>query len=75
MSVGDDYVELGANASDVQDGNLSSQVLITGDVDTSVGGDYIIRYSVTDSNENNAIEKTELLELATVLLAIYHVGH
>ena len=42
----DEYIELGATATDDVDGNLN--VTITGLVDTSALGDYTVTYSATD---------------------------
>ncbi len=53
--LGNDYKELGAEAFDVEDGNLS--VEIEGDVDTAKMGDYSIRYSATDSSGNKATKE------------------
>ena len=49
LQVGDTYKELGADATDYEDGDISSKVKITGSVDTSKAGTYIITYSVSDS--------------------------
>jgi hypothetical protein len=46
------YVEQGATATDVEDGNLS--VITTGTVDTTTIGTYTITYTATDSDNNTA---------------------
>ncbi len=48
------YIELGAEAIDNVDGNISSKIKIIGKVDTSKAGKYTITYSVTDSSGNEA---------------------
>ncbi len=59
LNLGDTYNELGAIAVDDIDGNISSQIVIGGDVvNTSVAGIYIITYNVADSSGNAATEVT-----------------
>src|SRR5690606_40807894 len=49
------YVELGATASDPEDGDLTPQILIDdAAVDTGTPRDYTVTYSVTDSHGNPA---------------------
>ena len=50
------YTELGATASDAEDGDISANIVITGvgAVDTSTAGDYTVTYTVTDSSGNMA---------------------
>jgi PKD repeat protein len=55
VELGEAYVEEGATATDVVDGELA--VTISGDtVDGSVEGTYTVTYSATDSNGNTASE-------------------
>lgn len=42
------YVEPGYTATDVEDGDLTSEVIVTGEVDSNIPGTYIIQYQVTD---------------------------
>ncbi|GIU01267.1 hypothetical protein TSL6_17730 [Sulfurovum sp. TSL6] len=48
----ENYVELGATATDDRDGNIS--VEISGSVDTSREGSYALTYTATDSSGNSA---------------------
>jgi surface protein len=51
------YEELGASATDDIDGEL--EVIITGTVDVSIGGTYIVIYTATDSAGNiSSLERT-----------------
>lgn len=52
---GDPYVELGATAKDNIDGDVSDDIEISGDVDTSTIGTYKITYTVSDSAGNEAV--------------------
>lgn len=44
----------GATANDLEDGNITANIAITGTVNTAVGGIYKITYSITDSDSNTA---------------------
>jgi len=48
------YNELGAVASDLTDGNLTSSIKISGTVNTSVVGKYTLTYDVADAQGNTA---------------------
>lgn len=53
---GQAYVEPGATAKDNVDGDISEQIVITGEVDSSKLGEYQVRYSVSDRSGNKAVE-------------------
>lgn len=56
------YVELGATAWSVCDGNLTDQIVINNShVDTTVPGEYYVTYNVTDSTGLAAVEKVRLV--------------
>lgn len=77
--VGNDYVDLGATASDAEDGDISQQIVVDSNVDTTTAGAYIITYNVSDSagraassivrtvviveNIENATEITNIVEV------------
>lgn len=52
VECGSTYVDAGATATDVPDGDLTSQIVVTNNVNTAVPGDYTVDYSVTDSSNN-----------------------
>ncbi|MFT5500056.1 MAG: hypothetical protein ACI88G_000182 [Woeseiaceae bacterium] len=54
LAAGQEYVEMGATASDDIDGDLSDQVTISGSVNTSVVGTYSLTYTAIDRATNNA---------------------
>jgi hypothetical protein len=57
LELGENYTELGATATDNVDGNLTSNIIIGGDiVNPNVVGNYIITYNVSDSSGNQAVE-------------------
>ncbi len=53
LIIGDSYIELGANAQDSKDGNLTSTIMIDSDINTSKAGNYTASYSITDSGGNS----------------------
>tara|TARA_R110000737_G_scaffold57775_1_gene83224 strand:+ start:7075 stop:8349 length:1275 start_codon:yes stop_codon:yes gene_type:complete len=63
LALGDDYLEPGAMALDEQDGDISSEIIINGQVNTNRIGDYLVRYSVTDSGGTVAIEQIRLVRI------------
>ena len=63
LTLGEVYLEAGATASDLQDGDMSSQIAINGQVDSSAIGDYLVKYSVTDSSGLVAIEQIRIVRV------------
>ena len=47
--VGENYAEPGATAMDFRDGDLSADVIVSGDVDGNIPGIYTLKYSITNS--------------------------
>lgn len=77
LSIGDTYVDPGVTATDDADGDLTSAVVVGGDiVDTSVAGTYTVTYNVSDAAGNAAVEDirtvtvTEAVTLAEVTVRI-----
>ncbi len=52
VRVNSNYIEPGYSAKDNIDGNLTSKVVITSNVDTSKSGEYFVEYKVSDRSEN-----------------------
>ena len=63
LTLGTDYLETGAIAADEQDGDISTDIVISGDVNTSTVGDYFVRYAVTDSSGTVAIEQVRIVRV------------
>ena len=56
LTQGDTYTEQGATASDTEDGDISSAIVIGGDtVDTNTPGTYAVTYTVTDADGNTTV--------------------
>ncbi|WP_219930752.1 M14 family zinc carboxypeptidase, partial [Algibacter marinivivus] len=65
LSIGDTYTEEGATAIDNADGDISSNIVIGGDVvNTGVIGVYVVTYNVTDLAGNAATEVTRTVNVA-----------
>jgi len=60
LSLGEEYREAGFSATDNLDGNITNQVVVTNNIDSSKEGVYEIIYSVTDSAGNKTQIKREV---------------
>ena len=58
LEAGANYTELGAKATDNEDGDLSDSILVTGEVNTESPGVYKIFYGLKDSAGNEAVTIT-----------------
>lgn len=63
LALGGSYEELGASATDAEDGDLTEQIQMQGTIDTESVGDYFVRDSVADSDGNVSIDKTRLVRV------------
>nr|WP_136252634.1 immunoglobulin-like domain-containing protein [Ningiella ruwaisensis] len=54
IELGDDYNDQGATAMDSFEGDLSADIQVSGNVDTSIIGTYTLEYDVSDSSGNAA---------------------
>jgi predicted esterase len=63
--LGSVYLDAGATAQDPHDGDITSQIQVTGlsSLDTRVSGDYLIRYDVTDSARLSAAEVVRIVRV------------
>ena len=52
ITAGDGFTDAGATATDLEDGNLTSSIQVTGTVDPTTAGVYVLTYSVTDTDGN-----------------------
>ncbi|TSD02569.1 MAG: hypothetical protein Athens071416_626 [Parcubacteria group bacterium Athens0714_16] len=68
LNVGDTYVEPGFTATDNEDGDITSSVVVSGSVNTSVAGVYTLTYNVIDSGSLSAIEQTRIITVNSVLV-------
>ncbi|GIR81610.1 MAG: hypothetical protein CM15mP83_3360 [Flavobacteriaceae bacterium] len=63
IQAGTTYVDPGFTATDIYDGDLTAQVLVTGTVDTSILGAITLSYDVSDSSNNDAPTKTRTVRV------------
>lgn len=64
--VGDNYTDSGAKAIDNVDGDISSKIKVSGNVDTKKAGEYVITYESTDKAGNkNSISRKIIVEQRT----------
>ena len=61
LEVGSTYTEYGAKAMDATEGDISSQVAVTSDLDMAFTGIYYLNYNVTDAGGNKALPKTRVV--------------
>ena len=68
---GNTFTDPGATANDTEDGNLTSSITVSGSVNTSLPGNYVLSYSVTDSDGASAsANRTVVVEPATTFRVI-----
>ena len=67
LTVGDNYTDAGATATDDVDGNITSSITTSGAISTSNTGTFIISYSVSDAAGNAAtvVQRTVIVSAAT----------
>ncbi|NOY47095.1 MAG: DUF5011 domain-containing protein, partial [Chlorobi bacterium] len=58
LSLGSTYTEQGATATDNIDGDITASIIITGSVNTSIAGTYLVNYNVSDAAGNAATQVT-----------------
>jgi hypothetical protein len=63
LECGTPYVEPGYTATDVCEGDLTPNVVVTGGVDETFVGSYALKYNVEDSSGNPAAEKARVVEV------------
>ncbi|WP_299223709.1 immunoglobulin-like domain-containing protein [uncultured Psychroserpens sp.] len=64
LNIGENYSEQGATATDNIDGDITSNIVIGGSVNTSVAGIYNVTYDVSDSAGNNAIQVLRIVNVS-----------
>ncbi len=67
ITIGGAYTDPGATASDNEDGDITGDIIISGDtVNPGALGSYTIRYNVTDSAGNHATEITRVVNVVAL---------
>lgn len=70
LTAGDSYTDQGATASDLVDGDLTSQIVVVNLVDTNTAGTYMVSYNVVDSHGNHAIEVRRTIVVSPVVVVV-----
>ncbi len=60
INAGDTFTDPGATATDDIDGDITADIIVTGNVDTNTPGQYTLMYSVSDSS-NNTVSVTRVV--------------
>ncbi|NCG03857.1 MAG: DUF5011 domain-containing protein, partial [Bacteroidetes bacterium] len=63
VEVGSGFNDAGATAEDLNDGDISNSITVSGTVDTSLVGTYTLLYDVTDSDGNEAAQVTRIVNV------------
>jgi hypothetical protein len=66
IPAGSSFTDPGAAALDAEDGDLAAANTVSGQVDTTVPGTYVLRYNVTDSKGGSALEVTRTVHVLPV---------
>ncbi len=61
--LGSQFTDLGAIATDREDGDISTNITVTGSVNSNAVGNYPLTYEVTDSAGNNAVKVTRFVNV------------
>ena len=67
LFVGNDYTEIGFSANDNYDGDLTSKVTSTNNIDKNTIGTYEVNYEVSDSSGNKSTAKRMNLEDSLII--------
>ena len=62
------YTDASATASDIEDGDLTASIIVTGSVDTSTLGTYVLTYNVQDSAGNFAAPVTRTVSVVEEII-------
>ncbi|CAM1340347.1 immunoglobulin-like domain-containing protein [Tenacibaculum amylolyticum] len=71
IEFGGTYNELGATAFDSLDGDITNQIITSGNVNTNITGTYSVTYNVTDSSGNNAVEVVRLIKVKSKKIIVF----
>jgi hypothetical protein len=75
INAGTVYIDPGAIATDNVDGNISSEIVVTGTVNTLAAGDYSLAYNVKDDAGNSAVQMIRLVRVNAVAVPLIFAGN
>jgi len=67
---GTSYIDAGATAADLVDGDVTAGIIMTGAVDVNTAGTYILSYSVSDAATNAATTVTRTVVVADTIAPV-----
>ena len=67
INPGDTYQDAGATALDNVDGDITNNIVTTGEINTIVSGTYTLTYNVSDAAGNAADSKTRTVNVEEIL--------
>jgi len=70
IEVGDTYLDAGATATDIYDGDITSSIVTISTVNTAIVGVYSVSYNVTDANGNAAAEVTRTVTVVDTTVPV-----
>jgi len=70
IEFGSEYIDAGASSIDDADGNLTNQIASSTNVDSNVVGSYTVRYNVSDSSGNNALEAVRTVNVVDTIVPV-----
>lgn len=74
VRLGDTYIDEGATATDDVDGDITSRIVVEGNVDTNTPGTYTLVYKVSDLAGNEAEEVTRTVVVADLSPEPYNLS-
>jgi len=63
IETGTEFIDPGFMATDNIDGDISDSIIVTGNVDTSIQGDYVLSYDVSDAAGNSAVTESRTVHV------------
>jgi len=70
VEYGSSYTDAGATATDNVDGNLTSSITVTGSVNTSALGSYVLTFRVSDLSGNNATQVNRTVNVVDTTIPV-----
>ncbi len=70
IELGSTYTDLGATATDNVDGDLSSSIVTTNNVNSASVGTYAVNYNVADASGNDAVQVTRTVNVVDTTLPV-----
>jgi len=73
LEVNSNYIDLGATASDAEQGNMTSNIVVVNPVDINEIWTYTVTFNLTDSSDNVATQVTRTVEIVDTTVPIINL--